>query len=116
MDMLERFLAGKPTYAVGFLQATAAAVYVAAFVTTAINVGHFVKEPPAILGPVIFLTAFVTSALICGFLVLAYPAYLALKGKIKTGLCIIAWSAAWLILILLSYALLLVVFSDSATR
>jgi hypothetical protein len=100
--MTKTSLATRPKYIIGLAQATGLAVYVLAFVTIAWNiVPHFEHRIAPLFGAMMFLTAFVTSALICGSILLGYPILLALKGQIKDAVQIVAWSAAWLVALLL---------------
>jgi hypothetical protein len=100
MINLDKHLTTKPKYLIGLLQAGGVASYILLLVALATNFGSLIEHSSQILAPMIFLTTFVTSALICGSIVLAYPAWLAVQRRSKDAIEIIAWSIAWLLIIL----------------
>lgn len=95
---------------VGLVQAAGVAAYVLLIAFTISNLEHIESDSPQVLAAAVFLTTFVISALVCGSLIMAYPATLALKGKVKDALEIIAWSAAGLATFLLLFISVLILF------
>lgn len=91
---------------IGFLQALGLAAYIVLFATIANQVQTWVKDHAIGIHPVagvtLFLLAFVMSALICGLITLAYPVFLFSHGRREDAMRVVAWSVAWLMLVLLA--------------
>jgi hypothetical protein len=87
---------------IALLEALGLTAYIALFAAVVIMGPRpedmFARNP--IFGMGTFLLAFVTSALICGSIVLGYPSYLFFNGEREKALKIVAWSVAWLVVLL----------------
>jgi hypothetical protein len=95
---------------IGLVQALGVAGYVLLIAAAVSTLERIESNSPQILAAAAFLTAFVVSALVCGSLILAYPATLALKGKVKDALEIIAWSAAALATFVMLFLAIVIMF------
>jgi hypothetical protein len=83
--------------AIGFIQALGLTCYVAVVVSGIDLMSRMQFPDNKILAPMTFLLLFVLSALISGAIMLGYPLTLFLDRERKKALCVIAWSAAWLL-------------------
>jgi hypothetical protein len=84
----------------GLKQAAGIIAYILLVVTIMTQSGINEQNIPGILAPLMFILMFVTSALICGTIALYYPATLALQGKVRDALEVIAWTGVWMIAML----------------
>ncbi len=95
--------------AVGLVQALGVVLYIGFFAILVSALTTRGATVPQFIGVAFFLIAFVFSAMVCGGLVLAYPAVLALRGKVRRALKIVGWSGVAFVL-LLAPALLILFF------
>ncbi len=113
MINFETVLASKPKYLIGLIQASGVALYITLFVSTVMHFGSSFEDDVPFVTPIIFLMTFVTSALICGSLILAYPIWQIVQDRVKDAALIVAWSIAWLLVILLSFIIMTAVLASS---
>ena len=92
---------------VGFLQALGAAAYCALVVFVILSFGKISAAPPGFLGSLFMLVLLVFSAAVTGSIVFGYPAYLALHKKISEALSILAFTALYLLGIILIIVVLI---------
>jgi hypothetical protein len=85
----------------GLVQAVIVVAYIVIFALFVMSAENIIPNPPQILAMTLSLIAFVFSALVCGAAILGYPVTLAIRGKIKRAVEVVAWSAGSLLAIAL---------------
>lgn len=98
----------KSLVTVGFLQATAVALYCLLIGLLIINGEQIFGTPDSFLGPAMFLVLFVVSALVVALFTLAYPIMLFWdEKKTKEALKLIGYTVIWLIFYIVSIMVVL---------
>lgn len=82
------------------LQAAGLAIYCGAVATLMLNLPRLFGQRPGVAGVAFLLVLFVVSAMVSASMVLGYPAYLVMKGRIREGVHVVAWTAGWLVVFL----------------
>ena len=73
-----------------------------------LNLGPVFSEARGALGAIFLLVLFVVSAVLSAAIVLGHPTYLALSGRIREGVHIVAATVGWLLVVLLILGALVV--------
>ena len=109
LDIIQdRFMKHSPKIK-GLLEAAGLALYVSLFAVVSQQIQPWLMalnpKPQPMLSIILFLLAFIISAIICGAIIFGYPITLFFDGKKSEALKIVFWSAVWLIIFFVIFAI-----------